>query len=1520
MQTSALNVLDALEEAELKSISWGYPHGAFTYSEIERILKENELGSVDLYARLKELVKQKLIFRFEDGTSEEKYRTRFSELVRLLTSNRQQFPNRNWQAAPQLVVDYRVDRRKRAFPKRNISLESLNKISPLSEDDFGKQILKHLLYDEDSKSHFKLAGFQKRSLERVLSSTEESGTVVTAGTGSGKTLSFYLPVLIELSKLIDNRSWTKALAVYPRTELLKDQFMEAYQLSRKLDKILNKSGRRKLRLGTYFGDTPFDANSVKSSWTKYGDGYVCPWFSCPTCSEKVIWRIADQNKGLEKLSCTSEDCSFETDEDEIVITRKSMQDRANKKPDILFLTTETLNKRLGDLWTRKLLGVGQSKDMKPRYLLLDEVHTYEGISGAQNALTLRRWRHAIGEVTQLHWVGLSATLENAESFFSSIINLDVSKVINEKLNYDADEFEEEGAEYQIILRGDPTKRASLLSTTIQSSMLIPRMLDKPGSDTQEDSLGIFGKKLFVFTDDLDNTNRLYDYILETEAYDQYRKPIPNAVPLAALRSTRAVANEVNYRDFWGQYWKSCEDIGHQLGDRLRVGRTTSSDPGVLDQANVIVATAALEVGFNDPEVGAVLQHKSPRGMAAYSQRKGRAGRTRKMRPIMVTVLSDFGRDRITFQNYERLFDPSLEAQHLPVENSYVLKIQAVYSLFDWIALQAETSGIKGNVDVWQILSEPYSDRNEITSNFIKYLKEIVFALLRCDEILVASLEKYLERSLGVKSSQIHHVMWENPRSLMLEVVPTIARRLYTNWGIAFPQNSDAVELAIKRHPVPEYIPSTLFNELSLPEVSIQVPPGDINDKAQKQPMPILQALKQFAPGRVSRRFANRRGRLSHWVPIDRDLQQQSLNVFSFAKSSEYVGAFKSNLNELDVVDEFHVYRPWSFEVHNVPHDVAIGSNSRLNWFSNLETNGTPFQLLLPKRSKWNGLITKIELYLHRHRSFVSLRRCAFSSEATIKHKNTGIQKLISVNFLDQTNRPSALGFEIEVDAICFELSRESLIGSYRSLLNTAIYKQTRYEFAKHRFMNDEALPHECNVFQREWLFQFLTVWVAQHINDLKTGSKSLEEENFSECVTELKKIIDLWFIGPVVPESASNAQDDDGLSYQLETDQNALQNALKELLDNSAICECLQRARIDLSQPSEKSISSWINDATVETLGEVFLQACINSLPENATSEDLIVDIDKSNSDSILIWVSETTLGGAGILEQLAYTISEFPNTFTDSLDAAVSVGELEKIDELLTKIIFASQVNPSLESAFRALRTPREIGERQNLWLKFTRLVSDITSEHVGRAGAISINSRLLRPGSNTKLDTVYFQILKFRDELEISLGFVIPNRELAFLSSQVEHIRDTVIDYLGDFLNSTRAETVSVIGTIEGLLWARANETRRHELQSYNPYKKEAFRDPALIRNLLKERQISEIKFNEDSAIKLVSETLQKSGAVKVSFLPSEADDFREAISQFIAQPIDVEALQFYPVIDRVEQMEHGIGAVIVLKEQIS
>ncbi len=117
---------------------------------------------------------------------------------------------------------------------------------------------------------------------------------------------------------------------------------------------------------------------------------------------------------------------------------------------------------------------------------------------------------------------------------------------------------------------------------------------------------------------------------------------------------------------------------------LRIARTSSQDTGVDSAADVIAATSSLEVGFNDPRVGAVIQHKAPRDMASFLQRRGRAGRELAMRPMTVVVLSDYGRDRIAYQTYESLLDPEIDARTLPVSNRFVVKIQATHALLDWI--------------------------------------------------------------------------------------------------------------------------------------------------------------------------------------------------------------------------------------------------------------------------------------------------------------------------------------------------------------------------------------------------------------------------------------------------------------------------------------------------------------------------------------------------------------------------------------------------------------------------------------------------------------------------------------------------------------------------------------------------------------------------------------------------------------------------------------------------------------------
>ena len=55
-----------------------------------------------------------------------------------------------------------------------------------------------------------------------------------------------------------------------------------------------------------------------------------------------------------------------------------------------------------------------------------------------------------------------------------------------------------------------------------------------------------------------------------------------------------------------------------------------------------------------------------------------------MRPWMVVVLSDFGRDRIAYQQYENLIDPEVKLRALPRGNIHILKMQAAQAVLDWL--------------------------------------------------------------------------------------------------------------------------------------------------------------------------------------------------------------------------------------------------------------------------------------------------------------------------------------------------------------------------------------------------------------------------------------------------------------------------------------------------------------------------------------------------------------------------------------------------------------------------------------------------------------------------------------------------------------------------------------------------------------------------------------------------------------------------------------------------------------------
>ena len=217
---------------------------------------------------------------------------------------------------------------------------------------------------------------------------------------------------------------------------------------------------------------------------------------------------------------------------------------------------------------------------------------YSGTHGAQVANLLRRWR---GELSHPpHIVGLSATLPDPTEFFARLIGIPTHAV--EVVSPHAHEMREAGREYFLALRGDPASKAALLSTTIQTSMLLRRMLDaKRGSPSR----GVFGTRLVVFADSLDLVNRLHSQLLDAEGWS------PDAVgrkPGGSLAILRASGAAQSARDEVGQLWDAAEDIG-TLGKTIRIGRTTSQDQGYDKDCDIVIATASLEVGFDDPRHG-----------------------------------------------------------------------------------------------------------------------------------------------------------------------------------------------------------------------------------------------------------------------------------------------------------------------------------------------------------------------------------------------------------------------------------------------------------------------------------------------------------------------------------------------------------------------------------------------------------------------------------------------------------------------------------------------------------------------------------------------------------------------------------------------------------------------------------------------------------------------------------------------------------------------------------------------------
>lgn len=1450
-------LLDDLEDLELPLLSWGVTTGTISKEEVEAVVNKHltdwPLGilSDDVIERL---VDRSLLFAIP-GCSPVKYRTRMSETIRLASTLRQLFPVKNptqgwWRRRPTLVADYRLHIAPRRYPDRNVATSAAIKQLSLTKDWFDPLAA----VAEAAIRHSTLARFQVDAAKSILSYLAERdsrGVIVGAGTGSGKTMAFYVPGFVAMAAYARSGGvGVHTVALYPRNELLRDQLREAVDRLAAVNKVQVAAGVRPLRVGVLYGDTPFNSRSnyyfgPRASWKPRGHAWVCPYLKCPDCRSDLVWTEADRRAGVERLECTNSQRPYVIEH--LVLTRDGLK---ASPPDLLFTTTEMLNRSSTDPDMGWLLG-WSSGARSPSLVLLDEAHTYSGVHGAQVALLLRRWRFALKG--QPVFVGLSATLRDAADFFGQLTGL--SRAAVELIEPSPKDLLEEGREYAIALRSDPLSQASALSSTIQTAMLFGRVLDLPN---QED---FFGSRSFLFTDDLDVTNRLFHDLTEAEG-KRGRMPV-----LAGLRSIDAPYRPERFID--GQSWDLVQDVGRLLDPAARAGGltvslTSSQSVGVAQDSDLVVATASLEVGFDDDRVGLVLQHKAPRDPASFVQRRGRAGRSRGTRPWTVVTLTDYGRDRLAYQSYDTLFAPALPARRLPVGNRFVLKIQAAQALLVWLSRRT-------GLDARAIVAAPKEGGQQPAQADQRALTALLSGLAT-DDALRADLRSYLSSCLQISAEEADAVLWGSPRSILLAVAPTIVRRLDRRWS-AFGKDSGARPKSL----LPEFLTRTLFDGLNVPEVTFNVDFLD-DDPARRVEI----ALREAVPGKVSLRYGYNQSDQRTWLPLP-TAEHEPLDVSVFLDDYADEGEWTP-----DGGSPIRVLRPMAIQLHQPPPEIADQSQGVARWKSQFVYTEPLTDTDVPRSSPWHRRIPAMGFGTGGIGNPIVVRRLTDGADCTIKTKGGATpDRELSVRYA-RNGESVALGFSLGVDGVRFQLlALDTTAPPVKNYLRSPQWRGFAFNAA---LQDDPELEHRANAFQRRWLaLVYTTAFALKRVeNPTKTNEQVGSELSGGAWADSIDSVLNA-----IYRDDSSNSPA-------------RLVSTLTALADDANVVEAVDRNAVLLWSGDVVPGSIVLAQRTYRDTVAAAIRAAAQRSSPDAQDSDLIVDVvDSDGSGSANAWLTETALGGLGILTKFVDYYATDPSCFWHLVDGVLDDSEQEYVRDTVSRLLAHIIDNPQsvAAQAVARLRSPASAADADAALHELRHAWAQIDAPPRHRAVA-ALSSRYLRPGSSQDTDKIVLELNQAWDDLEEKLGFEVDGGILAYLAGT------GAIEVPGLAALGFNADQ------IYSILMPRGSEARIQHLKHYQPYSPNPRLDPLLVR-AAHEEQLPVIDVTDPVWAENYARELTAHARVRLSASVDNLRQFTRALREVPAIAVDRDVLRLHGAVAKLARSAGEINAIVELTE---
>jgi len=504
-----------------------------------------------------------------------------------------------------------------------------------------------------------LSSYQVPMVSALLSEKYQSVAIV-APTASGKTLSFFLPVLSKsIQRCLQGKDGTSAILAYPRRALERDQLQTFLRIIDVANDFLIAQHAKPISIGIDDSDTP--------RRQYLADGVPFRELKCVACGGQLLVRV---KRAESNIVCNRCQKSYP-------YLLPSKDDVWEKKPTILITNIWIIYRRL---ISPRVVDLFRGVD----FIVTDEAHVYTHFLGGHVSYILRMLRHAAKtETKDPVFVFSSATIPNPTQFISSLGSIEPDELFY--IDFDEALSKAQGKAPQRLLLHLyllPHPEWNIETLTEALVLAVSLWCHK------------MGMKAITFIDSIAEINTMRDYIHTTilgrregrEVTDHIFRTsqvVTNDYCWMSLSPDGSLMNLDIFKDFVLKKFKQSIQMHYGgLGLDERAAIESAFSQGVI---KTLLSTSTLELGIDLSDVAVIIQHKLPLSPEGVVQRVGRAGRNPSCYRVALGIVALPQLPLSTLYMFDDQLRERLEnVKYLPPlrvgDASYNLVLQQVLSL------------------------------------------------------------------------------------------------------------------------------------------------------------------------------------------------------------------------------------------------------------------------------------------------------------------------------------------------------------------------------------------------------------------------------------------------------------------------------------------------------------------------------------------------------------------------------------------------------------------------------------------------------------------------------------------------------------------------------------------------------------------------------------------------------------------------------------------------------------------------